>query len=45
MGDTARSAKELFKWGKQANSDRKARKGMKDREAPATPDFDGDPWD
>jgi hypothetical protein len=40
MGDTARSAKELFKWGKQANSDRKARKGQKDREAPATPDFD-----
>jgi hypothetical protein len=40
MGDVGRSAKELFKWGKTTNSDRKAKKGMKDREEPDTPDFD-----
>jgi hypothetical protein len=40
MGDVGRSAKELFKWGKTANSDRKARKNMKDREAPDTSGFD-----
>ena len=40
MGDTGRTAKELFKWGREANRDRKARKGMKDRGAPDTPAFD-----
>ena len=40
MGDTGRSAKELFKMARDANRDRKARKNMKDREAPDTSGFD-----
>ena len=43
MGDTGRSAKELFKMARDANRDRKARKGMKDREQSDAPDFD-DPF-
>ena len=40
MGDTGRSAKELFKMARDANRNRKARKGMKDREEPDTSGFD-----
>ena len=40
MGDTGRSAKELFKMARDANRDRKAKKGMKDREESDTPGFD-----
>jgi hypothetical protein len=42
MGDTGRSAKELFKMARDANRNRKARKGMKDREGPDTSGFDDD---
>ena len=42
MGDTGRSAKELFKMARDANRNRKARKGMKDREEPDTSGFDDD---
>jgi hypothetical protein len=40
MGDTGRSAKEVFKMARDANRNRKAKKGMKDREEPDTPSFD-----